>query len=102
MLNSPAHKIPKLYVHGIVHINTSARLSGKGLLFSAFWLSVSSDLFLNFILAECFFVSLCCVQVDVELARQIAGSKLRDEEMQKKLWLKVAQHVIRKENDIAK
>jgi hypothetical protein len=40
--------------------------------------------------------------VDVELARQIAGSKLRDEEMQKKLWLKVAQHVIRKENDIAK
>ena len=38
----------------------------------------------------------------MELARQIAGSKLRDEEMQKKLWLKVAQHVIRKENDIAK
>ena len=38
----------------------------------------------------------------MELARQIAGSTLRDEEMQKKLWLKVAQHVIRKENNIEK
>ena len=41
-------------------------------------------------------------QVDVELARQIAGSELRDEEMQKKLWLKVAQHVINKEKNIEK
>ena len=42
------------------------------------------------------------VQVDVELARQIAGRELRDEEMQKKLWLKVAQHVIKKEKNIEK
>ena len=42
------------------------------------------------------------VQVDVELARQIAGSELRDEEMQKKLWLKVAQHVIEKEKNMEK
>ena len=40
--------------------------------------------------------------MDVELARQIAGTQLKDEEMQKKLWLKVAQHVIRKEKNIEK
>ena len=40
--------------------------------------------------------------MDVELARQIAGSDLRDGEMQKKLWLKVAQHVITEEKNIEK
>lgn len=41
-------------------------------------------------------------QVDVELARQIAGSELRDVERQRKLWLKVAQHVIKKEKNMEK
>ena len=46
--------------------------------------------------------TMAVLQVDVDLARQIAGSELRNEELQKKLWLKVAQHVIRKEKDIEK
>ena len=41
-------------------------------------------------------------QVDVELARQIAGSPVRNKDMQKKMWLKVAQHVIKKEENIEK
>ena len=45
---------------------------------------------------------LCMTQVDVELARQIAGSELRDVERQRKLWLKVAQHVIKKEKNMEK
>lgn len=44
----------------------------------------------------------CTIQVDVELARQIAGSELRDVERQRKLWLKVAQHVIKKEKNMEK
>ena len=41
-------------------------------------------------------------QVDVELARQIAGSPVRNKDVQKKMWLKVAQHVIKKEENIEK
>ncbi len=37
----------------------------------------------------------------VELAREIASSPHSKEE-QKKLWLKVAEHVIKKDKDIAK
>ena len=47
-------------------------------------------------------VCVCVCQVDVEMARKIAGTQLRDEELQKKLALKVAQHVIRKEKNIEK
>lgn len=40
------------------------------------------------------------VQVDVELARKIAGTPLTNKDLQKKLWLKIAQHVIKEENNI--
>ena len=32
----------------------------------------------------------------------IAGTTLRDKDRQKKLWLKIAQHVIKKEENIEK
>ena len=41
-------------------------------------------------------------QVDVELARQVAGSPVRNKDVQRKMWLKVAQHVIKKEENIEK
>lgn len=41
-------------------------------------------------------------QVDIELAREIAGRPLRNKDMQKRLWLKIAQHVIKKEENIEK
>ena len=40
--------------------------------------------------------------MDVDLARVIANSPLRSKEVQKKLWLKIAQHVIKKDRDIEK
>lgn len=40
------------------------------------------------------------MQVDVELAREVAGTPLRNKDLQKRLWLKIAQHVIKKDNDI--
>ncbi len=44
--------------------------------------------------------SLSLSQVDVDLAREIAGTPLRNKDLQRKLWLKIAQHVIKKENNI--
>ena len=38
----------------------------------------------------------------MELARQIANSPLRSKEVQKKLWLKIAEHVIKEDKDIEK
>lgn len=42
------------------------------------------------------------MQVDVELARTIANVPLKNKDLQKKLWLKIAEHVIKKENNIEK
>jgi hypothetical protein len=43
------------------------------------------------------------VQVDnTKLARQVANTQLRSKDTQKRLWLKVAKHVIRKDEDIGK
>lgn len=59
----------------------------------------------------CFFIlyylhvsTLCVFQVDVELAKSIADSCLDDEdvELKKKLWLKIAKHVVQEEKDIKK
>ena len=41
-------------------------------------------------------------QVDVELARSIANIPLKNKDLQKRLWLKIAEHVIKKENNIEK
>ena len=41
-------------------------------------------------------------QVDVELARQVAGSPVRNKDVQRKMWLKVVRHVIKKEENIEK
>lgn len=43
------------------------------------------------------------VQIEnVDLARQVANTQLRSKDTQKRLWLKVAKHVIRKDEDIGK
>ena len=46
--------------------------------------------------------SLSPPQVDVDLAREVAGTSLRNKDLQRKLWLKIAQHVIKKEKDIGR
>ena len=43
---------------------------------------------------------LCILQVDVDLARSIANIPLKNKDLQKSLWLKIAEHVIKKENNI--
>ena len=47
-------------------------------------------------------MSFLLVQVDVELARSIANIPLKNKDLQKRLWLKIAEHVIKKENNIEK
>ncbi len=39
---------------------------------------------------------------DVDLARQVANTQQRSKDTQKRLWLKIAKHVIKKDEDIGK
>lgn len=39
---------------------------------------------------------------NVDLARQISNTPLRSKDTQKRLWLKIAKHVIKKDEDIGK
>lgn len=39
-------------------------------------------------------------QVDVDLAKQCADLPEEDEELRKKLWLKIARHVVQEEEDV--
>lgn len=43
-----------------------------------------------------------CLQVDVDLAKSCADLPEDDEELRKKLWLKIAKHVVQKEEDVKK
>lgn len=43
-----------------------------------------------------------CTQVDVDLAKSCADLPEDDEEMRKKLWLKIARHVVQEEKDVKK
>lgn len=43
-----------------------------------------------------------CPQVDVDLAKSCADLPEDDEELRKKLWLKIAKHVVQKEEDVKK
>lgn len=43
-----------------------------------------------------------CPQVDVDLAKSCADLPEDDEELQKKLWLKIARHVVQEEKDVKK
>lgn len=40
------------------------------------------------------------LQVDVDLAKQCADLPEEDEELRKKLWLKIARHVVQEEEDV--
>lgn len=42
------------------------------------------------------------LQVDVDLAKSCADLPEDDEELRKKLWLKIAQHVVQEEKDVKK
>lgn len=39
---------------------------------------------------------------DVELARRVANIPIRSNDTQKRLWLKIAKHIIKKDEDIGK
>lgn len=39
---------------------------------------------------------------NVDLARQVANTPLRSKDTQKRLWLKIAKHVIKEDEDIGK
>ena len=39
-------------------------------------------------------------QFDVDLAKEVAGRQMHDDSLQKKLWLRIAKHVIEEEQNI--
>lgn len=45
---------------------------------------------------------LLLLQVDVDLAKSCADLPEDDEELRKKLWLKIARHVVQEEKDVKK
>jgi len=43
----------------------------------------------------------CCLsQFDVDLAKDVASRQMHDDSLQKKLWLRIAKHVIEEEQNI--